>query len=135
MRFIAQEVREIMAELGFRTINEMIGHTEKLESTRAIDHWKTQGLDFSHLFYQPDNAGQEVGRYKQMEQDHGLERRPGQHRPALAVRTGPRTRRVQWKRRLNIKNVNRVVGTIVGSEVTRRYGVAGAARRHDQADI
>ena len=72
MRFIAQEVREIMAGLGFRTINEMIGHTEKLESTRAVDHWKTQGLDFSHLFHQP-NMGAEVGRYKQMEQDHGLQ--------------------------------------------------------------
>ena len=54
MRFIAQEVRELMAQLGFRTVNEMIGRADKLDQTTAVEHWKTRGLDFSPIFYQPD---------------------------------------------------------------------------------
>ena len=123
MRFIAQEVREIMAKLGYRKITEMIGHTERLEAERAITHWKTRGLDFTNLFYQP-NVGPEVGRYKQMTQDHGLDAAlDNTHlldicKPALNGETPVRAT-------LPIRNVNRVVGTIVGSEVTRRYGPQG----------
>src|SRR6266478_6871723 len=72
MRFVAQEARELMAELGFRTVNEMIGRTECLEMRPAVDHWKAKGLDFSKILYQPD-AGPEVGRYKTEAQDHSLE--------------------------------------------------------------
>jgi glutamate synthase (ferredoxin) len=54
MRFIAEEVRELMAQLGFRTIEEMIGHTERLEAKKAITHWKAKGIDLSNLLYQPD---------------------------------------------------------------------------------
>jgi len=123
MRFIAEEVREIMATLGFRTVPEMIGHTDRLESNRAIDHWKTRGLDFSKLFYQPE-VGPEVGRYKQIEQDHGLTTALDNTalleicKPALDNATPVQAT-------MPIKNVNRVVGTIVGSEVTRRYGASG----------
>ncbi|MCE1252157.1 MAG: glutamate synthase large subunit, partial [Anaerolineae bacterium] len=73
MHFIAQELREIMAQLGFRTLDEMVGHSEKLEMRHAIDHWKAKGLDFSNILYQPE-VGADVGRYCQMEQDHGLEK-------------------------------------------------------------
>jgi glutamate synthase (ferredoxin) len=123
MRFIAQDVREIMAQLGFRTVDEMVGRVDRLEPRKAIDHWKAKGLDFSNLLYQPD-VGPEVGRFKQMEQDHGLEKSLDMTqlldlcRPAIE-----RGEKVTGT--LKIRNVNRVVGTITGSEVTRKWGSAG----------
>ncbi len=63
MRFIAQEMREIMAQLGFRTIDEMVGRVDRLEPRKAIDHWKARGFDFSNILYQPD-VGDEVGRFQ-----------------------------------------------------------------------
>ncbi len=62
MRFIAEDVREIMAQLGFRTVEEMIGHVDRLEARKAVEHWKAKGLDFSSILYQPD-VGPEVGRF------------------------------------------------------------------------
>jgi glutamate synthase (ferredoxin) len=123
MRFIAQEVREIMAQMGFRTVNSMIGRADLLEPREAIDHWKARGLDFTNILYQP-RVPDEVGRYCQIPQDHGLEKALDNTvllqlcEPALA-------RREKVTATLEIKNVNRVVGTILGSEITRRYGVAG----------
>ncbi|HEV3259504.1 MAG TPA: glutamate synthase large subunit [Gemmataceae bacterium] len=123
MRFMAQEVRELMAQMGFRTINEMIGHTEKLETRKAVDHFKTQGLDFSQIFYQPP-VPPHVGRYCQVAQDHGLDRALDNTtllslcRPALENGT-------PVSASLPIRNIQRVVGTIVGSELTRRHGPAG----------
>ena len=73
MRFIAEDVREIMAQLGFRTIEEMVGRVDRLEPKKAIDHWKAKGFDFSNILYQPD-VGPEVGRFRQIPQDHGLEK-------------------------------------------------------------
>jgi glutamate synthase domain-containing protein 2/glutamate synthase domain-containing protein 1/glutamate synthase domain-containing protein 3 len=123
MRFIAQEVRELMAQLGFRRFDEMVGRVDRLEVKRAIHHWKAKGLDFSNILYQPDvPAG--VGRYCQIPQDHGIEKSLDQRilmklcEPALESREPVRAT-------MPIRNVNRVVGTIVGSEVTRRYGVEG----------
>jgi glutamate synthase (ferredoxin) len=75
MKFIAQEVREVMASLGFRTITEMVGRTDRLEARRAVEHWKAKGVDFSKILYQPD-VGTEVGRYCQMTQDHGIDPSP-----------------------------------------------------------
>jgi glutamate synthase (ferredoxin) len=123
MRFIAQEVRELMAQLGFRTINEMVGRTDLLEPKDAIEHWKARGLDFTNILYQPKTPDS-VGRYCQIKQDHGLEKALDNTtllklcEPALA-------RREKVEATLPIKNVNRVVGTILGSEVTRRHGVQG----------
>lgn len=123
MRFIAQEVRELMAKLGFRTVNEMIGRTDKLEMRKAIDHWKAKGLDFSRILYQPD-VPSDVGRYCQIPQDHGLEKALDNRvlldlcKPALE--TGEPVEAI-----LPIRNTNRVVGTILGSEVTKRYGAEG----------
>ena len=123
MRFIAQEMRELMAKLGFRTVNEMIGRTDKLEMKKAIGHWKARGLDFSAILYQPD-VGSDVGRYCQIPQDHGLEKALDNLvlldlcKPALE--NGESVEAI-----LPIRNTNRVVGTILGSELTKRYGSDG----------
>jgi glutamate synthase (ferredoxin) len=123
MKFIAQEVREIMAQLGFRTINEIVGRTDRLEARRAVEHWKARGLDFSKILFQPE-AGPEVGRYCQIPQDHGLDKSLDTSvlldlcKPAL--QKGEKITAT-----LPIRNINRVVGTIVGSELTRRHGVQG----------
>ncbi len=121
MRFIAQEARELMAQLGFRSVNEMIGRVDRLNAKKAVDHWKARGLDFSKILYQPEvPAG--VGRYCQIPQDHGLDKALDNEllkicEPALA-------RREKVHASLPIKNVHRVVGTILGSELTRRHGAA-----------
>jgi glutamate synthase domain-containing protein 2/glutamate synthase domain-containing protein 1/glutamate synthase domain-containing protein 3 len=123
MRFIAQDMRELMAQLGFRTVEEMVGRVDRLEPRKAIEHWKARGFDFSNILYQPD-VGEEVGRYRQMAQDHSLEKSLDMTtilelcRPAIE-------RGEQVRAELPIRNVNRVVGTITGSEVTRRYGAKG----------
>ena len=123
MRFVAEEVREIMAQLGFRKLVDMVGHTDRLEASRAIEHWKTRGLDFSNLFYQP-NVGPEVGRYKQREQDHGLSTALD-NTQLIALCQPALEHGESVSATVPIHNVNRVTGTIVGSEVTRRYGAAG----------
>ena len=123
MYFVAQEMREIMSELGFRTVEEMVGRSDRLEVRQAIDHWKARGLDFSNILHQPD-ISPGVGRCHQMPQEHGLERALDNTtllevcRPALESGT-------PISASLPIRNINRVVGTIVGSEVTRRYGSKG----------
>src|SRR5262249_31710698 len=123
MHFIAREVRELMARLGFRTLNEMVGRVDKLEMRQAINHYKAKGLDYSAIFYQPV-VPPPVGRYCQIPQDHGLDKALDNTvllplcKPALE-----RGERVEAT--LPIRNVNRVVGTIVGSELTRRHGSAG----------
>jgi glutamate synthase domain-containing protein 2/glutamate synthase domain-containing protein 1/glutamate synthase domain-containing protein 3 len=123
MRFIAQDMRELMAELGFRTIDEMVGRVDRLEPRKAIDHWKAKGFDFSNILYQPD-VGSEVGRFKQMEQDHGLEK--SLDVTALLDICRPAIEKGEPVRaELPIRNVNRVVGTITGSEVTKKWGAAG----------
>jgi glutamate synthase (ferredoxin) len=112
-----------MAAVGFRTINEMVGRSECIAMRMAVDHWKARGLDFSKILFQPD-VGPDVGRYCQIPQDHGLAAALDNTtllplcRPALESGTPVRAT-------LPIRNVNRVVGTIVGSELTRRHGPDG----------
>jgi glutamate synthase (ferredoxin) len=123
MRFIAQDVREYMAQLGFRTVDEMIGRVDRLMPKKAIDHWKAKGFDFSNILYQPD-VGSEVGRYCQIAQDHGLEK--SLDVTTLLALCRPALERGESVRaQLAIRNVNRVVGTITGSELTKRYGPKG----------
>ena len=123
MRFIAQDMREIMAELGFRTVEEMVGRVDRLRMRKAVDHWKAKGFDFSHILYQPD-VGEEVGRFRQIEQDHGLEK--SLDLSELLPLCRPAIERGETVRaQLPIRNVNRVVGTITGSEVTRKCGPEG----------
>ena len=123
MRFIAQEVRELMAQLGFRTINEMIGRTDRLEARKAVEHWKARGLDFSKILYQPA-VGPEVGRYCQIPQDHGLDKALD-NTTLFKICEPALERKEKVRAELNIRNVNRVVGTLVGSELTRRFGPEG----------
>ncbi|MGK7909446.1 MAG: glutamate synthase large subunit [Synechococcus sp.] len=118
-KFIAQELREIMAQLGFRTINEMVGRTDVLEPKQAIDHWKAKGVDVSAVLHQPE-VGPEVGRYCQIPQDHGL----GTSLDITtlldlckpAIEAGEKVRAT-----LPIRNTNRVVGTILGNEISKRH--------------
>lgn len=117
MKFVAQELREIMAQLGFRTLNEMVGRTDILEVKSAVDHWKAKGIDLSKVLHQPE-VGPEVGRYCQIPQDHGLEKSLDMTvlldlcKPA--IEHGEKV-----KATLPIRNVNRVVGTILGNEITK----------------
>ena len=123
MRFVAQHLREIMAELGFRNLQEMVGRVDRLEAKAALDHWKAHGFDFSNILYRPD-LGPEVGRVQTQLQDHGLEKsldvtqlldicRP-------AIEHGAKV-----EANVAIRNVNRVVGTITGSEITKKWGAKG----------
>ena len=123
MRFIAQELRELMAQLGFRKLEDMVGRTDKLIPWKAIDHWKASGIDLTPILHQPE-AGAEVGRFRQMDQDHGLEK--SLDLTKLLELCKPAIERGEKVRaELPIINVNRVVGTITGSEVTKRHGPAG----------
>ncbi|MEW9702124.1 glutamate synthase large subunit [Paenibacillus sp. SI8] len=123
MTFIAEDVRELMAELGFRTIEEMVGRTDVLESKQAVEHWKAKGVDLTPLLHQPD-VGEDVGRFCQMQQDHGLDRSLDVTQ-LLAICEPAIERKEHVHAIVPITNINRVVGTIVGSEVTRRHGVDG----------
>jgi glutamate synthase (ferredoxin) len=122
-RFVAQEAREWMAQLGFRTLAEMIGRVDRLNVKKAVDHWKARGLDFTQILYQPP-AGPDVAIRQVRAQDHGLE-------SSLDMTTIlPLTRESLESKKavdiiLPIRNVNRTVGTILGSEVSRRYGAEG----------
>jgi glutamate synthase (ferredoxin) len=125
MRFIADEVRELMAQLGFRTIDEMVGHSECLEMRDAIDHWKAKGLDLSSILHQPE-VGPEVGRYCQIPQDHGLA--ASFDRTRLLEACGPALENgTPVDATFTIENKHRVVGTMVGSDITRRFGADGLA--------
>ena len=123
MRFIAEELREIMAELGFKTVDEMIGRTDMLRADNAIDFWKSRNLDLSCLLFQP-NLDSTIDRHCTITQDHKLEETLDQKvliplcEPALAEGKPVRVT-------LPVRNVNRVVGTQLGSEVTRKYGAKG----------
>jgi glutamate synthase (ferredoxin) len=123
MRFIATELREIMAQLGFRTVEEMVGRADCLEPRKAIDHWKAKGLDFSNILYQPD-AGPEIGRYCRVPQDHGLDKSLD-----ITVLLDLCRPAIEWGEKVSaqmpIRNTNRVVGTITGSELTRKWGATG----------
>jgi len=123
MRFIAQDARELMASLGFRTIEEMVGRTDVLETNRAISHWKAKGVDLSPLLYRPD-VPETVGRFCSMPQDHGLDRSLDRTQ-LLRIAEPALERKEHVHAILPIRNTNRVVGTILGSEVTRRYGAEG----------
>ena len=122
MTFIAHEVRELMAQLGFRNLNEMVGQSQCLQA-REVDHWKARDVDLSQLLFQPD-VPDTVGRYCQTTQHHDVENTlDGKTlldlcRPALQ-------KGEPVSARLPIRNVDRAVGTRLGSEVTRQYGPAG----------
>ncbi len=120
--FIAEEVREIMAELGFRTVEEMVGHSEMLNTKTAVEHWKAKGLDISPILAVPQNPYQQ-SMYNTVAQDHGLGGALDNElmaRAAKSIETGEKIRFSS-----PIMNVNRTVGTMLGNAVTRRWAGAG----------
>jgi glutamate synthase (ferredoxin) len=121
-RFVAEEVREYMATLGYRTLDELIGRSDLLDMRRAINHWKAQGLDYSAILYRPDVAP-DVAVRRVTEQDHGLARALDQQLLPLATPALERGEPV--KIAMPIRNIHRTVGTILGSELSRKYGAAG----------
>jgi glutamate synthase (NADPH/NADH) large chain len=125
--FIAEEVRELLAELGFRTLDEAIGHAEMLDTAKAVDHWKAQGLDLAPLLYVPDLPDGAV-RHQVVAQDHGLEKALDNELIKLAADalTADTAEAAQPVRaRVAIRNINRTVGTMLGHEVTKKFGGAG----------
>ncbi len=122
LRFIAEDLRRIMARLGFLTVDEMVGRTDRL-SQRPTDHWKAKGLDLSALLHQPEVAAG-TGRFCSRAQDHGIERSLDATRLLEICRPAiERGERVRAE--LPIANTNRVVGTITGGEITKRHGPDG----------
>ena len=120
--FIAEEVRQWMSKLGFRTVDEMVGRVDKLEMRPAVEHWKAQGLDFSTILYNPPMPSR-IGRRCMIAQDHGLDQALDYKlidhaRDAIEQRTP-----VEFK--LPIRNVHRTVGAMLSGEIARRYGSAG----------
>ncbi|MDQ0379944.1 glutamate synthase large subunit [Amycolatopsis thermophila] len=122
-RFVAQEVRELLAELGFRTLDEAIGRADVLDTDDAIEHWKAAGLDLEPIFEMPTDTPYGGARRKIREQDHGLEHALDRTLIQLSEAALEDAHPVRLE--LPVRNVNRTVGTLLGSEITRRYGGEG----------
>lgn len=125
--FIAEEVRELLAELGFRSIEEAVGHAELLDTTRAVSHWKAQGLDLEPLFHVPDLPAGAV-RHQITVQDHGLAKALDNELIKLsadALAASGATDAQPVRAQVAIRNINRTVGTMLGHEVTKKFGGAG----------
>ncbi|RMD82020.1 MAG: glutamate synthase large subunit, partial [Candidatus Dadabacteria bacterium] len=122
MRFVAQELREIMAYMGFRTVQEMTGRVDRIEVVDLSDHWKARHLDFTQILSQPD-VPPEVGISGTEEQDHGLEKALDNELIRLAEPALERKQPVEID--MPIRNTNRTVCTMLSSELTRRYGEQG----------
>jgi len=118
--FIAEEARQIMAQLGIRTFNELIGRSDLLDRTKAIRHWKAQGLDFSKIFYQPVSA---TPYFHTEEQDHGLDKALDHKLIAQARIALDKGEKVSFIS--PIRNLNRTVGAMLSGEVAKRYGNEG----------
>ncbi len=120
--FIAQELREYMAQLGIRRMDDLIGRSDLLDMKRGVDHWKARGLDFSKVFYSPAMPA-EVARRNVEKQDHGLDKALDHRLVELAQPALERREKVTIE--MPIRNVNRTAGTILSSEVARRFGHTG----------
>jgi glutamate synthase (NADPH) large chain len=120
--FIAEQMRQHMAKLGFRTVDEMVGRVDKLDATLADAHWKAKGIDLSSILYAPILPSR-VARRKVMAQDHGLDQALDH---ALIAKATPALESEQpVKGSFAIRNVHRTVGAMLGGEIARRYGSAG----------
>ncbi len=122
-RFVAQEVREHMARLGFRTMDEMIGRVDRLDFKPALDHWKAAGLDLSAILHQP-NVPADVPRRCVRPQEHALEKSLDQT-TLIPQCQDAIERATPVSLKLDIRNVNRTVGTTLGYHITKRWGAAG----------
>ncbi|MGH3941255.1 MAG: glutamate synthase large subunit, partial [Pseudonocardiaceae bacterium] len=120
--FIAQEVREYLAALGFRSLEEAVGRTELLDTRPAIDHWKAAGLDLSPILHVPPEA-MDSARHKVVDQDHGLDK--ALDNTLIQLCEGALANGEPMHLDLPVRNVNRTVGTMLGYELTRRWGGKG----------
>ena len=125
--FIAEEVRELLAALGFRSLDEAVGHAELLDTSRAVDHWKARGLDLAPLLHVPE-LPEGAARHRVTPQEHGLEKALDNQliklsADALDAETAEQAQPVRAQ--VAIRNINRTVGTMLGHEVTRKFGGAG----------
>jgi glutamate synthase (NADPH/NADH) large chain len=118
--YIAEEVREILAQLGFRTLQEAIGHVEFLDTRKAVDHWKAAGLNLEPLLVRPDV---DSALHNTTKQDHGLD--AALDNQLIELAQPALTKGESVKIDLPVRNVNRTVGTMLGAEVTRKYGAEG----------
>jgi len=122
MMFVAQELREIMAQLGFRTVDEMVGRVDVLETRDVVDHWKAKGVDLTQVLHKPDVPARVAIRCVQ-KQDHGLEQ--ALDRKLVELAQPALLRREPVTIDLPIRNVNRTACTILSAEISRRYGLEG----------
>jgi len=120
--FVAEEVRELMAQLGVRRFDELIGRADLLDMRKGVSHWKARGLDFSKIFYMPDMP-EDVARHHCETQDHGLDKALDQRLIELAQPALQRKEAVSIE--MPIRNINRTVGTMLSHEVAKRYGHEG----------
>jgi glutamate synthase (NADPH/NADH) large chain len=119
-QYIAEEVREYLAQLGFRSIEEAVGRIEMLKTKKAVDHWKASGLDLDPLLARPDVVS---ALHQRIPQDHGLDAALDNTLIELAQPALSKGEPVKFE--IPVRNVNRTVGTMLGAEITRRYGGAG----------
>ncbi|WP_037354465.1 glutamate synthase large subunit [Amycolatopsis orientalis] len=120
--FIAQEVREYLAELGFRSVEEAVGHAELLDKRKAVDHWKAAGLDLSPIFHVPELPPR-AARHQTVKQDHGLDK--ALDNTLIQLAEGALAAGDKVRLELPVRNVNRTVGTMLGSELTKKWGGEG----------
>jgi glutamate synthase (ferredoxin) len=123
MRFLAQGVREYMAKLGIRTVNELVGRTDLLAMSRTINHWKASGVDLSKILHQVETGDNDTP-YRTIDQEHGIEESLDMT-TLMAICEPAIKRGDKVTTTLPIKNINRVAGTIVGHAVTKAYGSKG----------
>ncbi len=124
-QFIAEDLRKYLAELGFRSIDEAVGHAEVLDTDTGVAHWKSKGLDLAPIFAVPTDAhgAKLTQRRRVRDQDHGLAQ--ALDRTLIQLAEGALEDAHPMRLELPVRNVNRTVGTLLGSEVTRRYGAQG----------
>ncbi len=120
--FLAEEVRELMAELGFRKFEDMIGRVDRLEARDVVDHWKLKGIDLTNILHRPDVPGNVPIRHC-LTQDHGLEKALDNELIAKCQAAIEEKKPVKFE--MAVCNVNRTVGTMLSSTIARRYGMAG----------
>ncbi len=122
VRFLATELREVMAELGFRTIQEMVGRVDKLKAREGVTHWKAKHLQLDKLLYRM-YVREEDNTFKSMEQDHGIEEALD-NELIVAMRDAIENK-TPTKKSIKLRNINRTVGTMLSAEMTRKHGEAG----------
>ncbi|HTK63937.1 MAG TPA: glutamate synthase large subunit [Pseudonocardia sp.] len=121
--FVAEQVREYLAALGFRTLEEAVGRTEMLDTRHAVEHWKASGLDLSPILHVPAEVGEGTPRHRTRSQDHGLDK--ALDNTLIQLTEGALDGGEPVRLDLPVRNVNRTVGTMLGYQLTKRWGAEG----------